>query len=254
MDALQLIAEARSITVLSGAGISTDSGIPDFRGPNGVWTRNPAAERASTLSAYLGDPEVRRAAWRSRLDHRAWSAEPNAGHLALVALERQTRLHTVVTQNTDGLHQLAGVDPDRVVEIHGTMRDFVCWSCQARGPMQEALDRVRAGEDDPPCLDCGGILKSAAILFEQSLVHDDLARAERAAQECDLLLAVGTTLTVYPAAGMVPLAKRAGAAVVIVNGGPTDLDHLADAVVGGSISDVLPALCEASRPVGEIPT
>ena len=258
MDAAQiaasLLADARSITVLSGAGISTDSGLPDFRGPNGVWTRNPAAERASTLSAYLGDPAVRRAAWRARLDHRAWSAEPNAGHLALLELERQSRLHTVVTQNTDGLHQLAGTDPDRVVEIHGTMRDFVCWSCQARGPMQHALDRVRAGEDDPPCLDCGGILKSAAILFEQSLVREDLARAERAAQECDLLLAVGTTLSVYPAAGMVPLAKRAGAAVVIVNGGPTDLDHLADAVVSGSISDVLPALCAGTSPVGEIPT
>jgi NAD-dependent deacetylase len=160
----------------------------------------------------------------------------------------------VVTQNTDGLHQLAGTDPERVVEIHGTMREYVCWGCEARGPMQHALDRVRAGEDDPSCLDCGGILKSAAILFEQSLVHDDLVRAERAAQECDLLLAVGTTLSVYPAAGMVPLAKRAGAAVVIVNGGPTDLDHLADAVVGGSISEVLPALCAATRPVGEIPT
>jgi NAD-dependent deacetylase len=237
-----LVQRASAVAVLTGAGISTESGIPDFRGPQGVWTRNPQAERASTLSAYLGEPDVRRAAWQARLGHRAWTAEPNAGHLALVELERAGKLVTLVTQNVDGLHLAAGHDPERVVEIHGTMREVLCWSCGERAPMATALDRVRAGEADPPCLRCGGILKSATILFEESLRHDDIVRAEAAARGCDLLLAVGSTLSVYPAAGMVPIAARAGARVVIVNGEPTELDDLADVVVRGPIGEVLPAL------------
>lgn len=238
------------VTVLTGAGISTDSGIPDFRGPNGVWTRNPAAERASTLSAYLGEPEVRRAAWQARLHSPAWSARPNAGHLAVVELERRGLLHTLVTQNTDGLHLAAGTSEDRLVEIHGCARRVVCWDCGEKAPMARALERVRDGEDDPPCRSCGGILKSDAILFEQSLVPEDLARAERAASACELLLAVGTTLAVYPAAGMVPIAKRAGARVVIVNGEPTEMDHVADGVLRGPIGELLPAVVG----LAEIPT
>jgi NAD-dependent deacetylase len=191
---------------------------------------------------YLENPDVREAAWRSRLDHRAWTADPNPGHLALVALERRGKLHTLVTQNVDGLHLEAGTDPDLLVEIHGTMRTVVCWTCGDKAPMEVALDRVRAGEADPPCRRCGGILKSDTIMFEQSLRHDDLVRAEHAARSCDLLLAVGTTLSVYPAAGMVPIAKRSGASVVIVNAEPTDLDDLADVVLRRSISEVLPAI------------
>jgi NAD-dependent deacetylase len=236
------IDSAQAITVLTGAGISTDSGIPDFRGPQGVWTRNPAAEKASMLQHYLTDPEVRKQAWRNRLDSPAWHAEPNAGHRALVELERRGKLHTLVTQNIDELHQRAGSDPAKVVEIHGTMRQVVCWDCGERAPMERALERVRNGEEDPPCRSCGGILKSATISFGQQLVPEDLARAERAALECDLLLAVGSSLTVYPAAGMVPLAKQAGAVLVVVNGEPTPFDEVADAVLRGSISEVLPAI------------
>jgi NAD-dependent deacetylase len=238
-------APPRGVTVLTGAGISTDSGIPDFRGPNGVWTRNPAAERASTLSAYLGDPEVRRAAWQARLHSPARRAEPNVGHHAVVHLERRGVLHTLVTQNTDGLHLAAGHDPANVVEIHGNGRQVVCWDCGERAPMDRALARVEQGEDDPACRSCGGILKSAAILFEQSLVADDLERAEQAARECELLLAVGTTLAVYPAANMVPIAKRHGARVVIVNAEATDMDRIADAVLRGAIAELLPALVGA---------
>jgi NAD-dependent deacetylase len=238
-------APRRSVTVLTGAGISTDSGIPDFRGPNGVWTRNPAAERASTLSAYLGDPEVRRAAWQARLHSPARRAEPNVGHRAVLRLEQRGLLHTLVTQNTDGLHLAAGHDPANVVEIHGNGRQVVCWDCGERAPMDRALARVEQGEDDPACRTCGGILKSAAILFEQSLVPDDLDRAEQAARECELLLAVGTTLAVYPAANMVPIAKRHGARIVIVNAEPTDMDSVADAVLRGSIGELLPALVGA---------
>jgi NAD-dependent deacetylase len=236
------VGAAREIVVLSGAGISTDSGIPDFRGPNGVWTKNPAAEKTATLQYYLGDPEVRKLSWRNRLESPAWSAEPNAGHRAVVDLERQGKLLAVVTQNIDELHQVAGTSPGLVIELHGTMRHVKCMSCGERAPMERALERVRAGEDDPPCRSCGGILKSATISFGENLVADDLARAEQVARQCDLLLAVGTSLGVYPAAAIVPIAADAGARVVIVNGEPTPYDDMADAVLRGSISDVLPAV------------
>jgi len=240
--ARRLLREAERIVALTGAGISTESGIPDFRGPQGVWTRNPGAEKMATLHHYLADPEVRRRAWRHRLESPAFGAAPNAGHQALVALERRGRLALLVTQNVDGLHQAAGSDPTRVVEIHGTLHEVVCMTCGERAPMERALARVRAGEEDPPCRSCGGILKSATISFGQNLVPDDLARADRAARACDLLLAVGSTLGVFPIAGVVPIAKRAGARILIVNGEPTEMDELADVVLRGPIGEILPAL------------
>jgi NAD-dependent deacetylase len=240
------VAEARRIVALTGAGISTDSGIPDFRGPKGVWTRNPAAERQSTIAHYLADAEVRRAAWRNRLDSPAWTAQPNRAHQALVALERAGRLLAVVTQNVDELHQMAGQSPHRVVEVHGTLRRAMCWQCGERQPMDPVLERVRAGESDPHCLRCGGILKSDTISFGQSLVPEVIDRAMALAKQTDLLLCVGTTLQVYPVAGMVPLAQRAGARIVIVNAEPTPMDDLADAVIRQPIGEALPRLCETS--------
>jgi NAD-dependent deacetylase len=237
------IRQSSRIVALTGAGISTDSGIPDFRGPQGLWTKNPKAERLSNIHAYMADPDVRRLAWQSRLEHPAWHASPNAGHRALVALERRGTLHALVTQNIDGLHQLAGNSPEVVIEVHGTMREVVCMRCGARGPMPAVLDRVRAGEADPPCRDCGGILKSATISFGQPLEPAVIDRALRAAARADLLIAIGTTLQVYPAAGLVPLAKDAGARIVILNADPTPLDSLADAVVRHPIGGVLPELC-----------
>src|SRR5262245_42879561 len=236
------IDEARRVVVLTGAGISTDSGIPDFRGPQGVWTKNPTAEKMSTLQHYMADPDVRRAAWQNRLESPAWGAKPNAGHLALVTLERRGKLDTLITQNIDGLHQLAGHAPERVVEIHGTMREVVCMMCGERAAMERALARVRAGEADPACRTCGGILKSATISFGQQLVPADVVRAEQAARRCDLMLAVGSTLSVFPAAGVVPVARDAGARVIIVNAQPTQMDDLADAVLRGSISEILPRI------------
>ena len=236
---------AERVVVLTGAGISTESGIPDFRGPQGVWTRDPKAEKMATLQHYVADPEVRKRAWQNRLHSPAWAAEPNAGHRALVFLERRGKLHTLITQNVDGLHQKAGSDPARIVEIHGTIREVVCLSCGERAPMERALARVRAGEADPPCRSCGGILKSATISFGQSLVREDLARAQRAAEACDLLLAVGSTLAVFPIAGVVPVAKEAGARVVIVNAEPTAMDDVADAVLRGAIGQILPRLVAA---------
>jgi NAD-dependent deacetylase len=236
------LADARRIVVLTGAGISTDSGIRDFRGPNGLWTKDPEAERRAQISVYLSEPEVRKGAWRARLEHDPYAAEPNDGHLALVDLERSGRLHALLTQNVDGLHHKAGSDPARIVEVHGTVREVACLDCGERAPMERALDRVRAGEEDPPCRTCGGILKSATISFGQGLVAEDLLRADAAARSCDLLLALGTTLAVHPIADVVPLAKAHGARIAIVNDAPTEMDDLADAVLRGPLGELLPAL------------
>ena len=241
-EARRILASARTVTVLTGAGISTDSGIPDFRGPQGVWTKNPKAERTSTLSHYLRDASVRQEAWLTRLHSPAWSAKPNPGHHALVELERQGRLVAIVTQNIDELHQQAGNSPDKVLELHGTMRRVKCWQCGDEGPMEETLERVRAGDLDPFCLRCGGILKSATISFGQALDPAVMAKAEAAAIACDAFLAVGSSLGVFPAAGLVPLAKSGGAALIIVNAQPTPFDRDADVVLHQSISDVLPAI------------
>jgi NAD-dependent deacetylase len=234
---------AERVVVLTGAGISTESGIADFRGPQGVWTRNPAAEKQSTIQNYLADPAVRRAAWISRLEHSAWRALPNAGHQALVGLEQRGKLHALVTQNIDELHRIAGNAVEKIIEVHGTMRRVMCWNCGQRGPMQQTLQRVRAGEADPPCLACGGILKSDTISFGQALDAEVIERAMRAAEQADLLLAVGSTLQVYPVAGMLPLARDSGARIVIINDQPTALDAIADQVLRGPIGGLLPAIC-----------
>ncbi|MEO8143883.1 MAG: Sir2 family NAD-dependent protein deacetylase [Betaproteobacteria bacterium] len=238
------VAEAKRVVVLTGAGISTDSGIPDFRGPKGVWTKNPMAEKLSNIHYYMADPEVRKAAWKARMDHTAWNARPNAGHLALTALEKRGKLHALITQNIDELHQQAGNSSDKVIEVHGTMRKVVCMGCGMLAPMQKALDRVRAGEDDPPCRDCGGILKSATVSFGQALVPEVIDGAMRAAAQADLFLSIGTSLQVYPIAGVVPLARGAGARIVIVNAEPTPFDAIADAVFRESISAILPKLVQ----------
>jgi NAD-dependent deacetylase len=237
------VSAARRIVVLTGAGISTESGVPDFRGPQGLWTKNPKAEKLSNIHYYMSDPEVRKLAWQQRLDHPAWQARPNAGHRALADLERAGRLHALITQNIDGLHQKAGNSAEKVIEVHGTVHEYVCMSCGSRGPMPVVLERVRAGEEDPSCTDCGGILKSATISFGQALVPEVIDRAMRAAGEADVLLAVGSTLQVYPVAGAVPRAKSAGARVVIINAEPTGFDEIADAVIQQRIGDVLPAIC-----------
>jgi NAD-dependent deacetylase len=239
------IASSRPTVALTGAGISTDSGIPDFRGPNGLWTKNPAAEKLSSLEHYMSDKDLRIQAWRSRLEHPAWSAQPGGGHLALVELEQRGRLGTLVTQNIDGLHQAAGTSPEILVEIHGTLREVMCMECDDRAPMEAALERVRAGEEDPACKSCGGILKSATISFGQGLVAEDLQRAFVAADNCDLLLAIGTSLTVYPIAYMPRRAVDAGARLVIVNAEPTPYDDLADVVLRDPIGEVLPAITGA---------
>jgi NAD-dependent deacetylase len=233
---------ARRICVLTGAGVSTDSGIPDFRGPQGVWTRDPEAEKLSTLQYYVADPEIRRRAWQERARFAAWTARPNAGHEALVELERQGRLRALLTQNIDGLHQAAGSSGELVLELHGTVHEVTCLACGDRRPMSSALERVAAGEPDPACLDCGGILKSATISFGQMLDMRVIGAAEKAAQECEVFLAVGTSLTVHPAAGLAEVAAMCGAKVIVVNAEPTPYDFLADLVVREPIGQALPKL------------
>jgi NAD-dependent deacetylase len=236
------IRAAQRVVVLTGAGISTDSGIPDFRGPQGVWTRNPVAEKMSNIHHYLADPAVRRASWQNRLSSPAWNARPNPGHLSLVSLEKRQKLHALITQNIDELHQIAGNSPEKVIEVHGTMRRFMCWGCGMRGPMQAVLERVRAGEEDPHCRDCGGILKSDTVSFGQQLVPEVIDRAMRVAGEADLFLSIGTSLQVYPIAGAFEIARAAGAKTIIVNAQPTPFDDQADAVFPDSISELLPAI------------
>ncbi|MGH8825181.1 MAG: SIR2 family NAD-dependent protein deacylase [Jiangellaceae bacterium] len=239
------VAAAERITVLTGAGISTDSGIPDFRGPQGMWTTNPAAQRMFSLDGYVADRDVRVQAWRRRRDHPAWTARPNAGHRALVDLERMGRLRAVVTQNIDGLHQRAGSAPSIVMEIHGTVWRAECLGCGRRMPMSEALARVDAGDEDPACTDCGGLLKSATISFGQQLRPEVWQAAVAAAKDCDLFLAVGSSLQVHPAASLCDLARGAGARLVVVNAEPTPYDAAADAVVRARISTALPALVDS---------
>jgi NAD-dependent deacetylase len=240
--AADLIASAGEVTVLTGAGISTESGIPDFRGPQGVWTKDPAAQAMFTIDRYLADREVRVRSWRNRRDHPAWAAKPNDGHRALVDLERRGRLTAIVTQNIDGLHQAAGSSPALVYEIHGTIWEAVCLSCQRRTPMVDVLARVDAGEDDPPCLVCDGIQKSATISFGQALDAVVLDASIDAARRCGLFLAVGTSLQVQPAASLCAVAINAGSPLVVVNAEPTPYDEIASAVIRDPIGETLPRM------------
>lgn len=242
-DDLNLAAEwlrgADRVVAFTGAGISTDSGIPDFRGPNGLWVKNPLAEKTSTLSYYLNDPEVRKVAWQGREKTFDGSARPNAGHHALAAIDRAGKLHAVVTQNVDGLHQDSGIADHLVYEVHGTIKFARCWGCDDRRPMSEFIARVRAGDPDPHCESCGGIVKSDAILFEQALVPAVINGSFAAAEQCDVLLAIGSTLAVTPAAYVVDRARAANKKVIIINGGPTERDHYAHLILRGGISQIL---------------
>lgn len=236
--------ESRYTVALTGAGISTESGIPDFRGPQGVWTRNPEAEKRATLQHYLSNRDARIANWQNRIASPLWEAQPNAGHFALAELERKGKLQFLVTQNVDGLHIKAGTSVERFVEIHGNVREFRCMNCTDRGPIERVLDRVRGGEEDPPCRSCGGILKTATISFGQGLVPEDLDRAQEEAARAEVFLGIGSTLAVYPIAATPAIALRASAKLVIINAEPTEYDDYAHAILREPIGTILPALVE----------
>ncbi|WP_411576397.1 SIR2 family NAD-dependent protein deacylase [Streptomyces mutabilis] len=230
------------VAVLSGAGVSTDSGIPDYRGPAGLWRSDPEAEKLVTYEYYMGDPEIRRCSWRMRRDTGVLRAEPNAAHRAVAGLERSGVPVRVITQNVDGLHQLAGLPARKVLELHGTARSYVCTDCHVRGPMEDALARIEAGEDDPPCPECGGILKPATVMFGERLDPVVLGDALAIAKACQVFIAVGTSLQVQPAAGLAGVAADHGARLIVVNAEPTPYDDLADEVVREPIGTALPAL------------
>ncbi|MGX7760909.1 SIR2 family NAD-dependent protein deacylase [Streptomyces angustmyceticus] len=230
------------VAILTGAGISTDSGIPDYRGPNGLWRRDPEAEKLVTYDTYMADPEIRRRSWRMRQDSPAFRAEPNAAHEAVVRLERSGTPVRVITQNVDGLHQRAGLPERKVLELHGTVRAVTCTRCHARSSMRDALDRVAAGEPDPPCLVCGGILKSATVMFGERLDPEVLATALGVAKAAEVFLAVGSTLQVQPAASLAGVAAEHGARLIIINAEPTPYDPLATEVIREPIGTALPRL------------
>ncbi|WP_017541684.1 SIR2 family NAD-dependent protein deacylase [Nocardiopsis halophila] len=240
-----MMSGAERVAVLTGAGISTDSGIPDFRGPQGVWTKDPATAAMFDYDTYMSDADVRRKVWLMRRDHPAWDAEPNAAHHALADLAGSGRLSGLITQNIDGLHQAAGVPDDQVVEVHGTMHRVVCTACGLRTPAPEVLERLDE-ESDPHCLECGGIQKSDTISFGQRLDPDVIEEAAKAAEDAEVFVAVGTSLTVHPAAGLCDVALSAGATLIVVNAEPTPYDEAASAVLRDPIGEVVPALVHAT--------
>ncbi|OXM60310.1 SIR2 family NAD-dependent protein deacylase [Amycolatopsis vastitatis] len=236
---------AKRIAALTGAGISTASGIPDYRGPEGVWTRTPSAVNAFTLKNFTADAAVRREFWRTYAGHSAWRAEPNAAHRALAELDGAGVAVRVLTQNVDGLHQRAGLAARKVLELHGTMHTTRCTRCPARFPTPEVLARVEAGDDDPACPRCGGILKLDVVLFGQMLDGEVIGHARNIAAASGLFLAIGSSLQVEPAASLCTVAVQARATLVIVNRDPTPYDEDADFVLRDDIEAVVPELCAA---------
>ena len=234
------IAAASNIVGFTGAGISTESGIPDFRSPGGVWARNRIIE----FDEFCASREARVEAWRQRVE--MWpsmrDARPNPGHDAFVELERRGKLRAMITQNIDGLHQRAGQSPDLTIELHGTNLWAACLSCARRIPMDEAIGRVESGDLAPECGECGGILKAATVSFGQAMPEREMARAVEAARRCEVFLAVGSSLVVHPAATLPSLAKRAGAKLILVNRTVTPLDNVADLVLRDEIGRALPEL------------
>ena len=232
------------VAILSGAGISTDSGIPDYRGPNGLWRRDPGAEKLVTYDAYMSDPEIRRRSWQMRANSPTFRAEPNAAHRAVAELDRAAGAVRVITQNVDGLHQRAGSPARKVLELHGTARAVVCTGCQSRSSMEEALARVAAGEEDPPCTVCGGILESATVMFGERLDPHVLGQAMSITKACEVFIAVGTTLQVQPAASLAGIAAEHGARLIVVNAEPTPYDDRAAEIIREPIGTSLPALLQ----------
>jgi len=246
----QWIEQATGIVGFTGAGISTESGIPDFRSPNGVWARN----RTVYFDEFVRNEHDRIEYWRQKSE--GWpgmrDARPNAGHLAFTELARRGKLKAMITQNIDGLHQASGLDSTLIHELHGNGTVAGCLSCGDRTPMDEAIERIQQGERAPRCRRCDGLLKPATISFGQTMPMEVLANCQRAAESCDLFLAVGSSLVVYPAAALPVVAKRAGARLIILNRTATPIDELADLVIRDEIGKALPALAgvETSKQAG----
>jgi len=243
-DAKQLLAdwirESESLVVFTGAGVSTESGIPDFRSPGGIWEKYDPREL--TYQKFIADPEVRKIRWKMFMENDAlWKAEPNPAHRAIAELHELGKLRAVITQNIDGLHQDAGVPDDKVVEIHGTGREVYCLSCGARWPSAEIRDRIEKEDIEiPECTECGGILKTATISFGQQMPEHEVRQSEKLSAAADLMLVIGSTLVVQPAALMPVITKKSGGKVVIINVSETEGDFMADMIIYGKAGEILP--------------
>ena len=241
--AARLLADKERILIFTGAGISTESGIPDFRGPDGVWTRVDPVE--FTYSRFMENPDTRRRSWQMRKESGIIGAKPNDAHRSLVALWGTGKVLAVVTQNIDGLHQKSGLPDRAVIELHGNAHQAVCVECRSKVPTTDVLDRVAAGEDDPACTECAGILKPDVVLFEEAMPVLEVDRAMHLAYDADAVITIGSTLGVVPAAYIPVRAVETGASLVIINRGATELDDLADVRVAGPAGEVVPELVEA---------
>jgi NAD-dependent deacetylase len=242
----QLIMESKKIVVFTGAGISTESGIPDFRGPGGIWSRYDPED--FTIQKFLSSPAARKNIWKISAESGLLTeAEPNPAHHAIAELHQLGKLDCVITQNIDNLHQKAGVPEDKVFELHGNTRWAVCLSCRRRFPMPEVLQKIKEGIEVPDCPDCYGILKPDAVLFGEMLPEETLREAARRSQNCDLFIVIGSTLIVYPAAYMPTYARDAGAKLAILNLTPTPLDNYATVVIQGGAGEIMSRLMEKVR-------
>jgi len=242
----QLIIQSKKAIVFTGAGISTESGIPDFRSPGGIWSRYDPED--FTIQKFLSGPAARRTIWKMSVEGGLLTeAEPNLAHHAIAELHQLGKLDCVITQNIDNLHQKAGVPEDKVFELHGNMQWVVCLSCARRFPMPEVLQRIKDGMEVPDCPDCQGILKPDAVFFGEALPQDTLRGAIRRAQNCDLFIIIGSTLVIYPAAYIPTYATEAGAKLAIVNLTPTPFDHHAAVVIQGKAGEIMSRVMEKVR-------
>ena len=239
----QLIIRSEKVVVFTGAGISTESGIPDFRSPGGIWSRYDPED--FTIHKFLSGPAARRTIWKMSIEGGLLTeAEPNLAHHAIAELHRLGKLDCVITQNIDSLHQKAGVPEEKVFELHGNMQWVVCLSCGRRFPMPEVLQRIRDGMEVPDCPDCRGILKPDAVFFGEALPQETLREAIRRAQNCDLMIVIGSTLVIYPAAYIPTYATDAGAKLAIVNLTPTPFDQHAEVVIRGKAGEIMSTVME----------
>jgi NAD-dependent deacetylase len=241
-----LIVQAKKVVVFTGAGVSTESGIPDFRSPGGIWSRYDPDE--FTYQKFISSPEARKNQWKMLTETGITTeAQPNPAHYAIAELDRLGKLDCVITQNVDNLHQKAGVPDSKVFELHGNMQWAVCLSCHKRFPMREILQRVEEGTEVPGCPDCHGILKPDAVFFGEQLPQKTLMEATRRSQSCNLFIVIGSTLVVYPAAYMPTYAKNAGAKLAIINLTPTPLDHYATVLIQGKAGEIMSKVMEKVR-------
>ena len=241
-EVAQFIIQAEKVAVFTGAGVSTESGISDFRSPDGIWSRYDPED--FTIQRFVSDKEARKRNWQLRKELVSANYQPNPAHHAIADLEQLEKLSGVITQNIDGLHHAAGNSEEKIIELHGTIKYAKCLECNDRLPMIDVLNRIDEGEEDPHCKKCGGLLKAATISFGEAMPVDEMRRAEICSRECGLFIVIGSSLLVYPAASMPIIAKQAGSKLVIINYTPTDMDSQADIVIHDKAGPVMKAILD----------